>query len=102
MLLVILLGLGATSCKTFEIPNLRSHVNLPDGRAYVKYLNTDTEYIMSREDWNAERIGYLCHDQDDFADILRTLEKICLRKSVDCAKDVTERMDRARDIINDM
>lgn len=87
---MILLGLAATSCKTFDIPNLRSHVNLPDGGAYVKYLNTDTEYLLTKQEWDIERIGYLCHAPTDFAAILGTLEKVCLRKSIDCVKDIVE------------
>lgn len=74
----ILFALAALllNCAT-QIPNLKSHVSLPDETAYYKYLNTQSEGFLNETTWKSERIGMICHYPEDFGEVLKLFEKVC-------------------------
>jgi len=76
----LLLSLSGCS---IEIPNVKTHVILPSGDVYFKYLNTDTEGKIRRDDWNLVRVGMFCHTAEDFGELLRFIDKACA-KHKDC------------------
>lgn len=75
---------------SLQVPNVKTHVSLPNGKAYFKYLNSGREGFIEKQKWDLERIGMLCHSPDDFARVLEFMEKACLEYQ-NCTMDVKEK-----------
>lgn len=75
--LLIALSVILTSCAKIEIKDIPIRWDMGPEGAYESHLISDTEAVIPKAQWDAERPGYACLSEDDFGWLKATILKAC-------------------------
>lgn len=47
--------------------------------------------MLSKEEWDLERPGYMCMHPSDAGDLIEMIELVCSNKKIDCKQNMNEK-----------
>ena len=88
--MVLLIG-TTSSCQSVIIKDAEWCSNLEDGSAYCVHTLTGKKRMVSKEQWDKERVGKLTTSAETYANIKEVIKQLCSQTN-DCYFDKTKKV----------
>ncbi len=78
---------AVSACSKIEIKDIPLYWDAGPSGAVETHLVSDVVREVDKPTWDAQRFGYACVSQEDFAWLRATLEKACAMSKVACGAE---------------